>query len=243
MPKIKPIGEVIASHRKEKKLSQKDVAYLLEEKGIEISNAGISAWEKGTSKMTAEALLALCEILNISNIYTEFIGDDPSDPFRRLSKEGVNKALDYICLLEKSGDYNRYPSKITDITPRIMRIAIPKASAGTGNLLDDENFEEMEIYDPVPSKADFGVYIDGDSMEPRLKDGQLVWIERTDTLDPGEIGLFFLDDKTYIKKYVVNPAGTFLVSLNARYKPIEVGEFSSFRIFGRLAVEHGREKQ
>lgn len=44
-------------------------------------------------------------------------------------------------------------------------------SAGTGNYLDDENFTETEVYEPVPEKADFGVYLDGDSMEPRFKTG------------------------------------------------------------------------
>ncbi|MBP5249788.1 MAG: LexA family transcriptional regulator [Lachnospiraceae bacterium] len=233
---MKQIGEVIALRRKDRKLSQKEIAGLLEGRGIVISNAGISAWEKGSSKMTAEALLALCEILQINDIYTEFIGENPADPFRNLNEEGKLKALDYIGLLEKSREYEAVPSAVTDITPRIMRIAIPRASAGTGNFLDDENFDEAEIYDPVPAKADFGVYVDGDSMEPRLKDGELVWIEQTESLEPGDIGLFFLDGRTYIKKYVVNRNGTFLVSLNANYRPIEVGEFSSFRIFGRLTV-------
>ena len=58
-----------------------------------------------------------------------------------------------------------------------------------------------------------------------------------EALETGDIGLFFLDGLTYIKKYVVNNAGTFLVSLNAKYKPLEVGEFSTFKIFGKLAVD------
>ncbi len=231
---MKPIGKTIALHRRNRQLSQKEVAELLARKGITISNAGISAWEKGNSMPTAEALLALCEVLKINDIYTEFIGKNPLDPFRNINEAGKKKALEYIGLLEKSGDFKKHTADIIDITPRIMRIAIPRASAGTGNFLDDENFEELEIYDPVPAKADFGVYVDGDSMEPKLKDGQLVWIEQTDSLEPGDIGLFFLNDMTYIKKYTVNSSGTFLVSLNAKYKPIEVGEFSSFKIFGRL---------
>ncbi len=231
---MKPIGKIIALHRRNRQLSQKEVAELLAQKGITISNAGISAWEKGNSMPTAEALLALCEVLKINDIYTEFIGTNPLDPFRNINNAGRQKALEYIDLLEKSGYYGRHNADITDITPRIMRIAIPRASAGTGNFLDDENFEELEIYDPVPAKADFGVYVDGDSMEPKLKNGQLVWIEQTDSLEPGDIGLFFLNDMTYIKKYKVTGSGTFLVSLNAKYNPIEVGEFSNFKIFGRL---------
>ncbi|MBQ1458364.1 MAG: LexA family transcriptional regulator [Butyrivibrio sp.] len=233
----KDIGKVIAKHRKAMKLSQIDLARQLAEHNIVITNAGISAWEKGNTTPSAEALLTVCEILKISDIYTEFIGENPLDPFKDLNSEGTQKALEYIDLLKKSGDYKKHSSDIIDIGPRLMKIALISASAGTGNLLDEENFEMMEITEPVPKKADFGVYITGDSMEPRFHDEELVWIEQKDMLESGDIGLFFLDGMTYIKKYVVNKSGTFLVSLNAKYKPIEVGEYNTFKIFGKLATD------
>ena len=123
------------------------------------------------------------------------------------------------------------------LSEHLRNVMVLNGDGADISLLEEENFEEMEIYDSVPEKADFGVYIDGDSMEPRFHDEELVWIEQTDSLQPGEIGLFFLDGMTYIKKYVVNQSGTFLVSLNARYKPKEVKEYSSFRIFGRVATD------
>ena len=233
---MKKIGEVISEHRKNKKLSQVELSEKLSEKKIEVSNAAISAWEKGNSMPSAEALLATCEILGISDIYTEFIGANPMDPFKDLNEEGRQKVLDYAELLVKSGEYKK-PTNIIEFKPRTMKVALTRASAGTGNFLDEENFDEMEVLEPVPEKADFGVYIDGDSMEPRFHNEELVWIEQTEALESGDIGLFFLDGLTYIKKYVVNNAGTFLVSLNAKYKPIEVGEFSTFKIFGKLAVD------
>ena len=233
---MKKIGEVISEHRKNKKLSQVELSEKLSEKKIEVSNAAISAWEKGNSMPSAEALLATCEILGISDIYTEFIGANPMDPFKDLNEEGRQKVLDYAELLVKSGEYKK-PTNIIEFMPRTMKVALTRASAGTGNFLAEENFDEMEVLEPVPEKADFGVYIDGDSMEPRFHNEKLVWIEQTEALESGDIGLFFLDGLTYIKKYVVNNAGTFLVSLNAKYKPLEVGEFSTFKIFGKLAVD------
>ena len=233
---MKKIGEVISEHRKNKKISQIELSEKLAVKNIEVSNAAISAWEKGNSMPSAEALLATCELLEINDIYTEFIGENPLDPFRDLNEEGKQKVLDYISLLVKSGEYKK-PTNIIEFKPRTMKVALTRASAGTGNFLDDENFEEMEVLEPVPECADFGVHITGDSMEPRFHDEELVWIEKTEALETGDIGLFFLDGLTYIKKYVVNNAGTFLVSLNAKYKPLEVGEFSTFKIFGKLAVD------
>lgn len=234
---MKNIGEVIALHRKNKKLSQIDIANKLETYDIHIKNAAVSAWEKRNSIPSADTLLALCEILEIDDIYTEFIGENPNDPFRNLNDEGVKKALDYIKLLEKSGEYEKQSAEIIEFQPRIMKVALLPASAGTGNFIDDEIFNEVEIYDHVPRKADFGVYLDGDSMEPRFKNEQLVWIEQTDCLESGDIGLFFLDGMTYFKKFVQKKTGIFLISLNTKYKPIQIGEYSSFKIFGKLAID------
>ena len=229
------IGEVIAKHRKNKKLSQIELAEKLAEKNVSVTNAAISAWEKGNSMPTAESLLAVSEILEINDIYTEFIGENPLDPFRNLNEQGKKKAYEYITLLEQSGEYEKPRAEIIPFEPRIMKIALMPTSAGTGNYLDDENFTETEVYEPVPEKADFGVYLDGDSMEPRFKNGQLIWIEKTETLESGDIGLFFYDGMTFFKKLLNKETGTFLISLNPKYKPIPVTDLSDFKIFGKLA--------
>lgn len=231
------IGQVIAQHRKKKGISQKDLSAELLKFDIHVGNGAISSWEKGTNTPTASQLLALCQILEIHDIYTEFIGENPIDPFRHLNDEGINKACEYIELLEGSEKYGKRMAEILPLEGRKMKIALTSASAGTGNFLDDENFEELEIFEPVPKKASFGVYLDGDSMEPGFKNEQLVWIEQTDSLESGDLGLFFLDGLTYFKKFVKKETGIFLVSLNAKYKPIPVGEYSTFKIFGRLAVK------
>ena len=234
---MKNIGEVIALHRKNKKISQIELSEELEKYDIHIKNAAISAWEKRNSIPSADTLLALCEIFGINDIYTEFIGENPNDPFKDLNEEGVQKALDYIEMLKKTGDYEKKSADILEFKPRIMKVALLPASAGTGNFIEDENFDEVEIYDYVPKKASFGVYLDGDSMEPEFKDEQLVWIEQTECLESGDIGLFFLDGNTYFKKFIQKASGTFLLSLNAKYKPIPIGEYSSFKIFGKLAID------
>ena len=234
---MKNIGDEIARIRKAKKVSQVEIARRLEDYGIHITNGAISCWEQGVSIPTSAQLLAVCEILGVQDIYEEFIGENPNNPFKDLNDEGIAKVYDYIDLLVKSGDYKNETAKIIPIQPRLMKISTLQASAGTGNYLDDENFELVEVYEPVPKKADFGLYLDGDSMEPQFKDEQLIWIEKTEDLESGDIGLFYLDGMTYFKKLVIKPSGTFLVSLNPKYKPKQVTEYGSFKIFGKLATE------
>lgn len=232
----KNIGEVIAANRKRMKKSQIDLAKDLERYDIHVKNAAISSWEKNNNTPTAAQLLALCQILEITDVYEEFIGENPKNPFSGLNDDGVKKALDYIELLKASGMYKKEIAPIIPIGRRI-KVAMLPASAGTGNIIDDEMFEEVEVFDTVPVKADFGVYLSGDSMEPHFQDQELVWIERTEVLTPGEIGLFYLNGMTYFKKYISNASGTFLQSLNVKYAPIPVKEFDSFKIFGKLALD------
>ena len=231
------IGNVIATYRKEKGLSQVDLASRLEAFDIHVGNAAVSTWEKGINTPTSLQLLAVCQILDIYDIYTEFIGINPENPFSELNEEGVRLALDYIDLLVKSGKYEKTDAKIIPIQPHRMKVALLPTSAGTGNYIDDENFEEVDIYESVPKKASFGVYLDGDSMEPQFQDGDLIWIEKTECLNHGDIGLFFLEGKTYFKKFVQKETGTFLVSLNAKYQPIPVKDIDSFKLFGKLALD------
>ena len=86
----------------------------------------------------------------------------------------------------------------------------------------------------VPETADFGVRISGDSMMPRYLDKQIVWIQKTDELNDGEIGIFYYNGNAYCKKLLCNKKGTYLISLNDKYEPIEIAEGETFKTFGRV---------
>jgi transcriptional regulator with XRE-family HTH domain len=226
------LGKTIAKHRKEHKIKQSELALKLEYYDIFVKPNTVSAWESGLSIPNSKQLLAICEILNIYDIYTEFVNPNPINPFRNLNEIGVAKVMDYIHLLEKSGEY-----KTADIIPihilRERKVFYTTVSAGTGSFLDGEDYE-MYTSPDIPEEASFGVYVSGDSMEPRYHNEELIWIEQTEQLEDGEIGIFYLDGNAYVKKFQNNENGTYLVSLNKKYDPIPVTENNSFKIFGRV---------
>lgn len=226
------LGKTIAKHRKEHKIKQSELALKLEYYDIFVKPNTVSAWESGLSIPNSKQLLAICEILNIYDIYTEFVSPNPINPFRNLNETGVAKVMDYIHLLEKSGEY-----KTADIIPihilRERKVFYTTVSAGTGSFLDGEDYE-MYTSPDIPEEASFGVYVSGDSMEPRYHNEELIWIEQTEQLEDGEIGIFYLDGNAYVKKFQNNGNGTYLVSLNKKYDPIPVTENNSFKIFGRV---------
>ena len=204
---------------------------ILMKNGFKASNKAVSSWEKDTTEPSASLLLFLCKLLGITDIYGEYYGINPSNPMSGLNEEGKEKALDYIQLLVDSGKFQN--ATIIPFRRKIRLFDIP-ASAGVGNFLDGDNFTEVEVGEEVPATADFGIRISGDSMEPRFVSGQIVWVQKQDILNSGEIGIFFLDGNAYCKKLQDDENGLYLVSLNRNYEPITINENQTFKIFGKV---------
>ena len=230
---MRSLGKTIAKYRKEHSMSQPDLAAALTKNGYPIKVGAISAWETGNSQPNAGQFLEVCRILEITDIYEKFIGANPNNPLASLNDEGREKALDYIRLLVMSGEYKKVETTIIPFTRSLPLFDLP-ASAGKGSFLDGESYEMIEVGTEVPENADFGIKISGDSMLPRFLDKQIVWVQKTNYLENGEFGIFFLDGNSYIKKFQDLPGNVALLSLNPAYAPIPVKEGSTFKIFGRV---------
>ena len=114
------------------------------------------------------------------------------------------------------------------------------------------NFETISFpKSAVPDRADFGVRVCGDSMEPVYHDGQIAWIQECSELSPGEVGIFMYDGDGYIKMYdeqepceaerydFTDSDGTLhmqsvLISYNKKYEPKLVSPLVRFSIVGRV---------
>lgn len=111
------------------------------------------------------------------------------------------------------------------------------AAAGLGNYLDEPPFH-MEQYpaDVIPEKADFGIVISGDSMEPEIHNGGTVFVQSAPSIDAGEVGIFVLDGKAYCKMLAVDHSKrqVQLLSVNPAYAPIPVGANADFWTLGRV---------
>lgn len=106
-------------------------------------------------------------------------------------------------------------------------------SAGFGEPMGDTYYtNKLEIpTERVPENAHFCVRVNGDSMEPAYKDGDIVFVERIEgTVREGEIGVFALNGEGFIKRLGSHK----LISLNPEYSPIELTEFDDLRCQGRV---------
>lgn len=214
-------------------MSQLELAELMNKKGLSLNNKIISNWKKGKGEPSISIFVQLCQTLNICDIYEEFYGTNPHSPLSELNDEGKQKVYEYADLLIKSGLYQKPAAKIIPFRQNIRLFDI-RVSVGTGNILDGDNYEMIEVGEEVPDNADFGVRITGNSMQPRYVDGQIVFVHKQQTLGNGEIGIFYLEGNAYIKKLQDNENGLFLISLNPKYKPIPILANTEFKIFGKV---------
>ena len=183
------------------------------------------AWEQGDSEPKVTQAIALARALGyheVSELFSQ--ADGP-----QLNKVGMDRLEEYRRLLLQSDEFRERP---TVHRLRSLPVFLQPASAGTGQWLDDDLAEEMEVDDAVPAKAEFGVRLAGDSMSPRFADGQIVWARKAEQAENGEIVLCVLNDQGYCKKLRYDENGVFLISLNPAYSPIPVRESDEFRIAG-----------
>ena len=127
-------------------------------------------------------------------------------------------------------------TRSTDLPAGLRRRSIGlydmPVSAGVGEFLaDSTRIEDISIPDdPRTAEADYALRINGDSMEPKYRSGDIILIQTADTVEEGELGVFILDGSGYFKKY----GGDHLISLNPKYAPIPLKDFEDVACCGRV---------
>ena len=243
------IGKKLAEARRRRGLSQGELAGLLADFGIRIGLRGYAKWETGETVPNAYQLLALFRALQPPEGADWLFGGETA-----LNEEGLARLARYREDLIASGRY-RPAARVEDnaVTYREALFSRLRPSAGPGNFLDEENFEKRLFpADSIPAGADFAVCVDGDSMEPVYRDGQLLWIRLCCSLRVGEVGLMSYDGNSYIKVYGEQPPPEelrplftdsegkvfpqpVLISYNReQYPPVPVHPEKGFAVIGRV---------
>ncbi len=248
------IGSKISVARRQAHLKQAELVKKLEQYGVHITVTSLHRWEVGDNVPSGYQLLALCHALNITDGLQAFAGKvaERDDPLNRTGRQMV---LDYEQMLIDSGRYapHKRIRRVKEHKPllRSVLVNINKASAGSGDYLNDEAFETRELPEAlIPEEPfDFAVQVDGNSMEPTFMNGQYVFVKCCPNLYPGEVGLFIVDGDGYIKEYdeeapsdtdsYISSDGTLymqpvLVSHNPDYAPRKIEADQDFRIVGRI---------
>lgn len=160
-------------------------------------------------------------------------------------KEAVDSVLDigYRCCEEtKQANFAKAKAQrekmeaAEEISPEIHKIIdLPfdelKASAGAGYQLDEDRMTIWKVQlNDLTRKADFCLEVDGKSMEPIIRDGDIILVRQQPAVDVGEIGLFTVDDKGFVKKQGKDR----LISVNKKFEDIFPNEYDTVFCRGKV---------
>ncbi len=201
-----------------------------------ISDRLIGYWKNGDKMPSAENLLTIANYFGISVDYLltgkekdQQLNDDEQELleyYKKLPEHGRMKLIG-----RAAGMADVYAEQVDEPKPNVISLHCSenRVSAGTGEeLYEYEQWETIDVIEtPQSRKADFMLIIDGDSMEPKFHDGDYVLVRQQPAVEIGQIGIFYVDGKGYIKKY----GGDHLISLNKKYDDISLINTES-RCFG-----------
>ena len=109
---------------------------------------------------------------------------------------------------------------------------IPPVSAGFGTDLTglDGAVKTRVVSNVYTKQADFILRVSGESMAPRFHNNDKILVHETDDVDTGEIGVWMIDGKSYVKK---KGEGR-LISLNRKYPDVYPDETYEQKCQGRV---------
>ncbi len=212
-------GKRLRERRLELKMSQSELA-----RALGVTAAAVSNYESGQNSVREEVLLRLFRILDVDPNYLyqdsitsrEFTCSVEEKTlvrkYRALStvgRQAVHSVVDAM---------GAYQTDLESVIPQAEIRQIPlyfcPAAAGYAAPVFGEDFEYIDVTGSVPPGADLAVRIQGDSMEPYINDGSVVYVNR-DPLENGDVGIFCVDGEMLCKQYVRDKLGmVYLFSLN-----------------------------
>lgn len=192
MADIVKIGKRIESARTELNLTQEDLA-----KELGLNKSTIQRYETGQiKKIKLPVIHAMANILNVNPSWLS----DKSD-----NREAVNSNAEFLSKNEI----------------RIIPV-FESVSAGFGAYASNEIIDYMPLYIESDYEAEetLCIKVKGDSMYPKIENGDIVQVHKQDSVDNGQIAVVLIDgDEGLVKKVFVYKDYIELISINPEYPP------------------------
>ncbi|HEM3636011.1 TPA: helix-turn-helix domain-containing protein [Streptococcus suis] len=199
--------------------------YFNKTRGFPLDRADDFAKALGT---TSEFLLGVQPISKDNKILEIYNQLEPTRQekvldYAEVQLEEQNKVTSIFEVREDSEDY------IIDYVKGLV-------AAGHGTFQEDNLHMEVRLRaNDVPEKYDTIAKVAGDSMEPMIKDNDLLFINVTSQVEINDIGIFQINGKNFVKKLKRDYDGRwYLQSLNNSYEEIYLNEDDDIRTIGEV---------
>ena len=196
MADIIEIGKRIESARTDLKLTQEELAQKLG-----LNKSTIQRYETGqVKKIKLPVLETMAKILNVNPAW--------------LSDKSNNREP-IVYTTESNVDF--LPSALIRMTPIYESV-----SAGLGAYASDEIVGYMPLYIESDYEAEetLCIKVKGDSMYPKIEDGDIIQVHKQDMVDSGQIAAVLVDgEEGFVKKIKIERDYLELISINPEYPP------------------------
>lgn len=230
------LAQKIRSLREDKEWTQGDLA---EKSGV--GKSSIQLYESGKGNITQLNLEKIASAFGVNVSY--FLNDKMSNSLSiSVHKSSPNMSISP----EKSETLQKMQKVINEQENKLINLRFfpnVSAAAGYGANNDDESFKSIPVTASflttilrIPAKQYDVINVLGNSMEPFLKDGDMVLVLPTHEASNGEIVIANLGGDLYVKKLLKDPIKRRirLTSMNELYEDIVVedDELNQLKIVG-----------
>ena len=165
----------------ERNLKQVDILALTEpitrEYGVRVSKSDLSQYVSGKTEPKQDKLTVLGKALNVSEAW--LMGYDVPRSRTTVNDTGVPAGFEPL--------------------PQMSTVPLVGAIACGTPILAEQNIE-ARIGIPAAWRADFALTCKGDSMEPKIKDGDIVAIRTQPEVENGEVAAVRIGDEATLKR-------------------------------------------
>ncbi len=229
------IAKNIRKFLNDSNMSQKKLAEL-----INIKPSTLSDYLNLRSNPSHGVIQRIADVFEVgkSDIDTTYKDDnDITSIYNKLTPPRQENVLNYAN--EQLEEQNSKGDNVVDInsykqekTPVNVNGCV---SAGVGERLHDETLFTEMVKGPIPTH-DLALKVNGDSMEPMFKDGEIIFVEKTHNIKNRQIGIFIIEEEAYVKKVFVEDDRLTLVSLNKDYDDLHFYRNESVRLIGKVIL-------
>lgn len=190
---------------------QKDFA---RELGIPANTYG--GYENGQREPKIEFWTTLADKYHVSIDYLMGFTDDPHrTKYAAMSKvEEKYYALDEYgrrlvdAVMQIENERAREPKEAVVVDLGLIRHYLYSPAAGPDGMISGSDYEDIPRTPNTPRNADYCLTVSGDSMEPYIHDGQMIYVSEADPVQEMDVGVWYYQGGTYVKQYAVAPDGT-----------------------------------
>lgn len=185
-----------------------------------------AGYETGNSDPRSDFWVAVAEHFHVSIDYLMGFTDNPRSTKYSDSKSALDEkyaALDehgrhvVDVVMDAEAERVATPKQAEVIDYGTIRHYLYSPAAGRDGMISGQDYEDIPRTADMPRAASYCLTVSGDSMEPYIHDGQMIYVSEDVALADMEVGVFAYQGGIYVKQYAPSMDGSiYLLSANPK---------------------------